>query len=148
MKSIAIREITEIDLPYILGLYAQPEMDNGKVLSIEDAKTIFNRMQKYPDYKVYVAELNNTIIGTFALLIMDNLAHCGTSSGIVEDVAVDENCHGKGIGKYMMQYAMQICREKGCYKLVLSSNIKRKNAHQFYESLGFKQHGISFSIDT
>lgn len=28
--------------------------------------------------------------------------------------------------------------------LVLSSNAKRTEAHQFYEALGFKQHGISF----
>ena len=30
----------------------------------------------------------NKVVGTFALLIMDNLAHCGTTSGIVEDVVV------------------------------------------------------------
>lgn len=147
MKSTVIREITEIDLPDILGLYAQPEMDNGKVLSVKDGEKIFKRMQKYPDYKVYAAELDHKVVGTFALLIMENLAHHGTPSGVVEDVAVDEQYHGKGIGKHMMQYAMQICREKGCYKLVLSSNIKRKNAHQFYESLEFKRHGISFVID-
>lgn len=144
---LIIREIIEIDLPNIPMLYSQPEMDNGKVLSVEDAKTIFKKIQKYPDYKVYIAELDNKAVGTFALLIMDNLAHNGTPSGVVEDVAVHEQHHGKGIGKQMMQYAMKKCRVAGCYKLVLSSNMKRKNAHEFYESLGFKQHGISFTID-
>lgn len=147
MTVLLIREATENDLEVILNLYAQPAMDNGKVLSIEDAKNIFNRMQQYPNYTVYVALLNSKVVGTFALLIMDNLAHIGTPSGVVEDVAVDENYHGQGIGKKMMQFAMQECQKYGCYKIVLSSNVKRTQAHQFYESLGFRQHGISFHVD-
>jgi GNAT superfamily N-acetyltransferase len=145
--SIEIRGATENDLQDILNLYVQPSMDNGKVLSMIDAKKIFNRIQQYPNYAVYVALMNNVIVGTFALLIMDNLAHIGTPSGIVEDVAVCQNNQGQGIGKKMMQFAMQKCKEFGCYKLILSSNVKRIQAHQFYDSLGFKQHGISFHVD-
>ena len=35
----------------------------------------------------------------------------------------------------------------GCYKVVLSSSDKRDNAHEFYQSLGFEQHGYSFVVD-
>lgn len=145
--NLIIRQATESDLQSILNLYAQLEMDNENVLSFNEAKKIFDRMKHYPNYAVYVAVIDNTILGTFALLIMDNLAHRGTPSGIVEDVAVDQIYRGQGIGKKMMQFAMKTCREQGCYKLILSSNMKRTNAHQFYESLGFKQHGISFHVD-
>ncbi len=118
--NIEIRAATENDLQDIINLYAQPEMDNGKILSIRDAQKILNRIQQYPNYVVYVALINNVIVGTFALLIMDNLAHIGTPSGIVEDVAVCQNNHGQGIGKKMMQFAMQKCKDFGCYKLILS----------------------------
>lgn len=91
--------------------------------------------------------MNNVIVGTFALLIINNLAHIGTPSGIVEDVTVCQNNYGQAIGKKMMQFAMQKCKEFGCYKLILSSNVKREKAHQFYETLGFKQHGISFHVE-
>ena len=46
----------------------------------------------------------------------------------------------------MMQYAVERCRDKDCYKLVLSSNSKRERAHAFYSSLGFERHGFSFRI--
>jgi hypothetical protein len=46
-----------------------------------------------------------------------------------------------------MEYAMQKCKELGCYKLSLSSNVKRENAHKFYESLGFIKYGYSFVVD-
>lgn len=80
-------------------------------------------------------------------MIMDNLAHQGAPSGIIEDVVVSERHQRQGIGKAMMQYAMQVCQERGCYKVSLSSNLKRAKAHRFYESLGFQKHGYSFLVE-
>jgi GNAT superfamily N-acetyltransferase len=143
----AIRPAEKADLLEVLRLYAQPEMDDGSVLSIFEAEAIFERMQRYPNYRLYVATNNNgQIVGTFALLIMDNLAHLGSPSGIVEDVVVDPACQGQGIGKAMMQYAERACKEAGCYKMMLSSNLKRTEAHAFYDALGFERHGFSFLV--
>ncbi len=40
----------------------------------------------------------------------------------------------------------QRCQEAGCYKMSLSSNLKRAQAHAFYESIGFEKHGYSFWV--
>ena len=66
----------------------------------------------------------------------------------MEDVAVAPSLQGQGIGKEMMRHAVQIATENGCYKAVLSSNLKRERAHAFYESLEFERHGYSFRIGT
>ena len=145
--NVVIREAAEHDLQFIISLYAQPDMDNGQIISLEKAKEIFNRTKTYPFYKVYVALWNEEIIGTFELVIMNNLAHQGTPSGIIEDVVVAEEYQRKGVGKAMIQHAMRVCKEMGCYKVSLSSNLKREDAHQFYESLGFQKHGYSFYIE-
>jgi ribosomal protein S18 acetylase RimI-like enzyme len=142
---IKIQEAVISDLPSILNLYATV-LDKGNILPISEAEKLFKKMQTYPNYKMYVAEKEEKIVATFALLIMDNLAHQGTPSGVVEDVAVLTELQGKGIGKMMMEFAMEKCQEAGCYKLVLSSNVKRKEAHAFYESLGFEKHGFSFTM--
>ena len=52
-----------------------------------------------------------------------------------------------GIGMAMMRWAIDYCRNQGCYKLALSSNLKRGRTHAFYESLGFERHGYSFRMD-
>ena len=144
---IKIRQAEEDDLLQVLDLYAQPDMDDGKTLSLEEAKKLFNKIEQYPEYKIFVAIYEKKIIGAFSLLIMDNLVHGGVPSGIVEAVVVDPKYHGVGIGKKMMRFAMERCREFGCYKLVLSANVRRNKAHRFYESLGFERHGYSFLID-
>ena len=144
--SLLCRAASKADLPEILRLYAQPEFDDEKVLPLSKAEHIFERMARYPDYKIYVAVCEEQIVGTFALLIMDNLGHMGAPSAVIEDVAVDPKWQRRGIGQEMMRYALGIAGDKGCYKAVVSSNLKRERAHAFYQSLGFERHGYSFRV--
>ena len=146
-RSITIREAGENDLPAVLQLYAQPEIDDGKVLAFDTAKAIFSQFRAYPHYTLYVAERDDRIAGTYAFLVMHNLGHLGTPSAIVEDVVVAPELHGQGVGQAMMRHAIAAARAAGCYKLMLSSNAKRERAHAFYEALGFTRHGYSFRID-
>jgi GNAT superfamily N-acetyltransferase len=146
MSTLDIRPATVTDLIGVLSLYAQPEIDDGKVLPIKDAEAIFARFDRYPCYTLYVAIKDGRVVGSFAMLIMDNLGHLGAPSAIVEDVVVDPALHGEGIGQQMMHFAAERARKKGCYKLMLSSNAKRERAHAFYEKLGFERHGYSFRL--
>jgi GNAT superfamily N-acetyltransferase len=141
--NIQIRSATINDVENILQIYAKA-LDNENILSVEKAQKIFLKQQQYPDYQIFIAELENKTVGTFALLIMENMAHLGMPSAVVEDVGVLPALQGKGIGKAMMEFALRYAKEKGCYKMSLSSNLRREQAHQFYESLGFKKHGFSF----
>ena len=66
---------------------------------------------------------------------------------LVGPVAVDPERQQQGIGRAMMEHARDECRRAGCYKLALSSNAKRRDAHRFYESLGFVQVSESYLED-
>jgi GNAT superfamily N-acetyltransferase len=115
-------------------------------LVLKDAQDRFEHYRSYPNYRVYVAESVGQIIGTFALIFIESIAHGGKPYGVVEDVVVSRDWQGRGIGKMMMNYAMWSAQEFGCYKLMLSSHLRRTEAHAFYESLGFKKHGFSFLV--
>jgi ribosomal protein S18 acetylase RimI-like enzyme len=147
VMKVQVREATARDLPAVLALYAQPGMDNGWTLPLGDALSTFERFSRYPDYRLCVACVGQEIVGTFALLVMDNLGHCGAPSGVLEDVAVAPHWQRRGIGRTMIRQAIETCRAKGCYKLALSSNVRRGPAHAFYESLGFSRHGYSFTVE-
>ncbi|MEJ5285327.1 MAG: GNAT family N-acetyltransferase [Brevinematia bacterium] len=138
-----IREAIESDIETILSLYSSLE-DKDEGLSKEKAIEIFEKMKTYPYHKVYVVENEGKIVGTFVLTILDYFAHNGKRAGVLEDVVVDERERSKGIGKLMLNFAIEECRKNNCYKLALSSNIKRERAHSFYEKNGFKLHGYSF----
>jgi ribosomal protein S18 acetylase RimI-like enzyme len=147
MDDAAIREAVESDLPAILGVYSEAGIDSGDAFSVEEARAQLARFRQYPSCRVFVAELGVKIAGTYTLLILDKLGKRGTPAGVVEDVAVVPRYQGRGIGRAMMRHAMEECRAAGCYKLTLSSNLKREAAHRFYDGLGFERHGYSFRIE-
>lgn len=147
MSGVQIREAEETDLPDVLRLYALPDFDDGHALPLQDAVERLRRMRSYPDYRLYVALLDGRIVGTFTLLIAEKILHMGAKAAIVDDVIVDTHCRGRAIGKSMMAAAMDMARARGCYKLALSTNAKRIEAHKFYESLGFARHGYSYVIE-
>jgi GNAT superfamily N-acetyltransferase len=141
-----IREAIEADLPSILSLYGQPDFDNGGVVDLNDARDCLAMIGRYPDYRIYVAEIESGLIGVYSLLIMDKLAHKRTPSAILEDIVVATSHQRRGVGKALVAHAMDMARSRGCYKLVLSSNARRTDAHRFYDQLGFHRHGVSFHV--
>ena len=141
-----IREALETDLPSILSLYGQPDFDNGVIADLSDAEDFLAMIGRYPDYRIYVAEIASGVIGVYSLLIMDKLAHKRTPSAILEDIVVATSRQRQGVGKALVAHAMNMARSKGCYKLVLSSNARRTDAHRFYDQLGFQRHGVSFHV--
>ena len=144
VTDIPIREATENDLRAILNLYTLAGIGRDTNFTLEEAREHFAIFRRYPSFRIFVALIDGAVVGTYELLIMDNLAKRGRKSGVVEDVAVDPAYQGRGIGRAMMEHARAQCRQAGCYKLVLSSNLKREEAHRFYEAVGFQRHGYSF----
>jgi GNAT superfamily N-acetyltransferase len=143
---LTIRQAQASDLAAILAMLAQPDYDDGDGLSLPEAEAVFHRMARYPSYRLFVAERGGQVVGSYALLIMDNLGHRATPSAIVEQVVVAADLQSGGIGAAMMQQAMADAARAGAYKLVLSSNAKRVRAHAFYERLGFSRHGYSYHV--
>jgi len=142
--SLQIRDATESDLPAILRILAESGIDGGESFTLDEAREHFARIRTRPGFRLLVADIDGEVAGTYVLQIMEKLGKRGTPAGIVEDVAVLPARHGQGIGRAMMEHAREACRAAGCYKVALSSNVKREDAHRFYDSLGFERHGFSF----
>lgn len=124
-------------------LYA--DMDGELPLESHRAEEIFTQITQTPNYYIYVARLNQQPVGTFSLIYLPTMMHRGYHKfAVLDAVTVISSMRGRGIGSQMVKAAIQLSAEAGCYKVTLSSNLKRDRAHQFYQSLGFEQHGWSF----
>lgn len=60
---LIIREAAEQDLPSIISLFSQPDMDQGQVITVAPAREFFQKTKQYPFFKVYIAVLNNEVVG-------------------------------------------------------------------------------------
>lgn len=145
---LLIRPAAAGDLPEVLALCRQLDQPGEPALGAAQALAQFEALTAQARHRIYVAELQGQVVGTFALAWVGGLAHTARDSCIVEDVVVAPQRRGSGIGRRMMAHAMRESAARGCYKLVLSSHLARDNAHRFYEGLGFRKHGFSFLIQT
>lgn len=144
--SVSIRLATRDDVPAVLGLYAACGFDTpADARQVAAASLHWDRLLA-AGARVFLAEHEGRALGTLTLYLLPLLAHGLAPEALVEDVAVDAAAQGQGVGRALMHHAMDIARERGCYKLALSSNIRREAAHAFYDSLGFERHGISFVV--
>lgn len=111
----------------------------------------YHKMQKVfddnlkSDYKRLIcAMINNQIIGFCSLTIKDNLWQQGLL-GNVDELVVDEKFRGQGIGRKLMEAITDIAIKEGCVQLELDSALHRKQAHKFYNNLGFMTRAYLFS---
>jgi GNAT superfamily N-acetyltransferase len=146
MLNLEIRDARDSDLPGVLRVLAESGIDGGSSFSPEEARVHLAQLRGCPGYRLLVFVAEGEVVGTYALAIIGKLGKRGTPAGLVEDVAVLPSRQGQGIGRAMMEHALAECRKAGCYKLALSSNVNRGDAHRFYESLGFERHGYSFAV--
>ena len=62
----------------------------------------------------------------------------------IDDVVVDDNARGQGIGEQLMRHAIKVARQSGVTVINLTSNPRRKAANRLYQRLGFEQYQTNF----
>ena len=56
----------------------------------------------------------------------------------IDDLCVDENVRGQGIGRALYEFVCSFAKEQGCYNLTLNVWACNENALRFYEACGLK----------
>lgn len=132
-----IRTATADDLPELVRLLGQLYDASSPASPTERHRAAFDDVAADPRQRLLVVEHDGAVIGTAAMVIVPNLGHNGTPYALVENVVVDESARGHGHGEALMRFIIDEARAAGCYKVVLTSRKRRKDAHRFYERLGF-----------
>ena len=88
--------------------------------------------------ELVVATLDESIIGVLQLTYIPNLTHMGSWRGMIEGVRVSSSHRSAGVGKDMLQWAIDRCRSRGCRLVQLTSDLLRSDSIAFYEHLGFQ----------
>lgn len=112
--------------------------------NIKDLREVYERALSSPHQKLMVAVDTDRIVGFCSLTIKNNLWQAG-NLGVVDELVVDAERRGSGIGKMLMERITKLAIENRCKRLELDSSFHRKAAHQFYEHLGFKSRAFWFS---
>lgn len=139
---VMIRECKEGDFEQVLKLLAQlwPE----KKLDEKELQQVFLRGLN-SEFQSYVcAVIEENIVGFGSLTIKNSLWQAGLL-GHIDELVVDKEYRGKGIGSKLLEYITNIAKEKSCVRIELDSALDRNQAHKFYEQNGFENRAFLFS---
>ena len=154
VSDIAIRPARREDAPRIaelilLGAANQTLTREQVAAEVRDEiyLSAFDAVDASPDNRLFVAEREGSVIGTYQLTLIPGLAYRGKRRAKLESVHVAPEWRGQGIGRVMVSSAIGQAREAGAGLVELTSNKSRTDAHRFYRGLGFQQSHEGFKLD-
>lgn len=93
---------------------------------------------------VLVAEIDGEVIGCLSTSMMIVL-HRPAPVGRISMLVVDERLRGKGVGAQMIAAAEKLLAGKGCQLVEVTSNLRRVDAHRFWERNGYERTSARFA---
>jgi len=132
---VRIRTATKGDLPQIFDLYRELNPDDPPI-NEKDAIEVWDQAVN-SGVTYFVADDNGRVTASCYIAIIPNITRQCSSIGFIENVITAAEYRRLGIGRRLLEAAIEYAKTCGCYKVALQSGYKRIDAHQFYESLGF-----------
>ena len=136
------RRATAADLPCILALLADDaiaaQREGGATFDAQRYSTAFENIDKDANQLLAVIDIAGEVAGTLQLTFIPGLLRGGAWRGQIEAVRVSRSHRGEGLGRAFLLWAIEVCRDRGCLMVQLTTDRRREDAHRFYERLGFE----------
>jgi GNAT superfamily N-acetyltransferase len=146
--NVVVRDAVNEDIPRIVELFTHGSLVEGKEdpTDVAPYRSALAEIDRGPG-SVLVAEVEGQLVGVCQLIVFRHLQNRGGLCAEVESVHVHPDQRRHGIGAVLMGVAVQRARELGCYRVQLTSNVARPEAHRFYERLGFEPSHRGFKLN-
>jgi ribosomal protein S18 acetylase RimI-like enzyme len=134
---VRIRPAAEADAPAAVGLMAQlAEFGHGQVHPGVEER--FRTMIEAPQHAIFVAEAGHgQVVGLLTMSQRWTLWHAGPCA-LIEELVVDKGARRQGVGRALIQAALDWARAQGCSEVELSTEPDNLKAQAFYRRLGFE----------
>ncbi len=95
-----------------------------------------------------MAESEGRVVATLQLSFLPNLTYQGGWRAQIEGVRVARDQRGRGLGRQLIQWAIERARARFCVLVQLTTDKKRPAAIRFYRDLGFEpsHEGMKFIL--
>ncbi|UZQ85709.1 GNAT family N-acetyltransferase [Thermoclostridium stercorarium] len=131
-----IREARKGDLDGLQELYLHLH-ETGKLPETPELISLWNEILADENYHILVAEVEGRIVSSVTLVVIKNLTRGMRPYALIENVVTHKDYRRRGYATALMDKAMDIARDSGCYKVMLLTGAKDENTLRFYEKCGF-----------
>lgn len=147
MSDWEVRAARRTDVHAIVQMLADDQLGATRDAAddLEPYLRAFDQIEADPNqYLLVAADDEDLPIATLQLTMIPGLARRGSLRGQIEAVRVHSAHRGSGLGRFLVQWAVDESRRRGCALVQLTSDKSREDAHRFYKNLGFTSSHIGF----
>ena len=138
----SFRRATLADVPAVVALLADDALGALREELADPLPPAYGKafaaIDADPRQLLVVADDDGLVVGTLQLTFLPYLTHRGGERALVEAVRVASDQRGTGVGRAMLEWAIDQARQRGCRMVQLTTDKQRPDAKRFYESLGFE----------
>jgi ribosomal protein S18 acetylase RimI-like enzyme len=142
MTDLLFRTATRDDLPAMIAMIADDQLgqarDDARLPLDQRYVDAFAAIERDPNQMLVAVKQAGIVVGCFQITFIPGISRRGAWRGQIESVRVDRAKRGAGLGPAQFAWAIAECRRRGCDLVQLYTDKSRKDAHRFYERLGFK----------
>jgi GNAT superfamily N-acetyltransferase len=147
MADVVIRRAVASDVPAIVAMLADDPLGARRERPGDPGyAAAFTVIDSDPHQLLVVAVLGAEVVGTLQLTFIPGLSRVGAMRGLIEAVRVRADQRGGGLGGRLAQWAIDTARERGAALVQLTTDASRKDAHRFYERLGFSASHVGMKL--
>jgi ribosomal protein S18 acetylase RimI-like enzyme len=136
---IRIRNARLSDAPALAALMCELGYETTSAEMRQRLKSILRDAR----YRTFVADVDVQVCGMIGTLTHASHEHNDPSGKIIA-LIVPKKRRRSGIGRALIAAAEKDFAERGVTRVSLTTRFTRKEAHQFYETLGYKRTGFRF----
>jgi len=136
---ITIRSIKENELLALSEIYQELM---GQQTNQSKLEQVYRTIQHNEQYIILGAFDEEQLVGSLMGIICHDLVGDCKPFMVIENVIVSPLVRRQGVGNKLMQEIENMARQRDCYYIIFVSGEQRKEAHQFYERLGFKDEKV------
>ena len=150
---VILRDARRDEVAAIIAMLADDMLGGSREVTREPLPPsyyyAFDALARDPNNRLLIAERDGETVGTLQITFIHGLSRQGARRALIEAVRVAAPYRGKGIGEDIISAAIEIAREAGCAMVQLTTDKSRKDAHRFYERLGFiaSHEGMKLMLD-
>lgn len=131
---VTVREVTDpAEVPALLDPFARLTPQLSRSAPAPDAD-VLGEIVSSPASHLLVAEAAGEVLGSLTLVVFR--IPTGQRAWI-EDVVVDGEARGRGVGESLNRFALDLAARLGCRTVDLTSRPSREAANRLYQRLGF-----------
>jgi GNAT superfamily N-acetyltransferase len=139
------------DVPAVVALLTDDVLGAGRETGAHDLepyRRAFAAVDADPrQLLAVVRDGTGVVVGTLQLTLIHGLSRGGATRLQVEAVRVGSSARGAGLGAALLAWAADHGRARGAVLAQLTTDLRRTDAHRFYERLGWVHSHAGMKLD-